>query len=218
MTTTREPEERPDERRRPQTKVKSMIWSPSHDMLLASHNCTRCHGAGRISRRRGKVLSCSCVLRNIFRACLARFRQCSQAESDVRGVTLERTSGQLRRNFYGRRKEEYLADFYLIARRTLDESEFDVFKYHFLYGADWKLCCRRLEMDRGTFFHAVYRIQQALGRAFRDIEPYPLFPLDDYFNNAGRLNIEDLRMTIEANEEPQGPRPLVPPLRKKKAA
>ncbi len=195
-----------------------MIWSPSHDMLLASHNCTRCHGAGRISRRRGKIVSCSCVLRNIFRACLSRFRQCSQVESDVRGVTLERTSGQLRRNFYGRRKEEYLADFYLIARRTLDETEFDVFKFHFLLGADWKLCCRRLDMDRGNFFHAIYRIQQALGRAFRDIEPYPLFPLDDYFNNAGRLNIEDLRVTIEAEDEPQGPRPLVPPLRRKKAA
>jgi hypothetical protein len=107
----------------------------------------------------------------------------------------ERTSGKLRRSFYGRRREEYLADFYLIAKRTLNEADFDILKFHFLYGADWKLCCRRFQMDRGTFFHAVYRIQQTLGRTFRDLEPYPLYPLEDYFNNAGRLNLADLRST-----------------------
>jgi hypothetical protein len=36
-------------------------------------------------------------------------------------------------------------------------------------------------MDRGNFFHAVYRIQQQLGRAFRETKPFALFPLDEYF-------------------------------------
>ena len=85
------------------------------------------------------------------------------------------------RRTWGRRDEEYMADFCLVTRRSLDEFEHKVFRFHFLLGADWRLCCRRLGVDRGTFFHAVYRIQQKLGRVFREIEPYSLFPLDEYF-------------------------------------
>ena len=82
---------------------------------------------------------------------------------------------------WGRKDEEYVADFCLVSRRTLDEFEYKVFKYHFLLGADWKLCTRKLRIDRGSFFHAVYRIEQRLGRVFRELEPYGLFPLDEYF-------------------------------------
>ena len=57
-----------------------------------------------------------------------------------------------------------------------------MFRYHYLLGADWRLCCRQLAMDKGLFFHAVYRIEQKLGRIFRELEPYPLYPLDEYFN------------------------------------
>jgi hypothetical protein len=42
-------------------------------------------------------------------------------------------------------------------------------------------------MDRGNFFHSVYRIEQKLGRMFRELKPYPLFPLDDYFHGPSRL-------------------------------
>jgi hypothetical protein len=53
-------------------------------------------------------------------------------------------------------------------------------------GADWKLCCRQLGMDRGNFFHAVYRIEQRLGRIFAELEPYALYPLDEYFGSTVR--------------------------------
>ena len=42
-------------------------------------------------------------------------------------------------------------------------------------------------MDRGMFFHAIYRIEQKLGRKFRELEPYALFPLDEYFHGPSRL-------------------------------
>jgi hypothetical protein len=74
-----------------------------------------------------------------------------------------------------------MADFYLLAKRNLDEVHFKIFKFHFLLGADWRLCCRRLNMDRGNFFHSVYRIQQQLGRVFKETKPFALFPLDEYF-------------------------------------
>jgi hypothetical protein len=63
----------------------------------------------------------------------------------------------------------------------LGELEHRVLRYYFLLGADWKLCARQLKIDRGTFFHTVYRIEEKLGRTFAELEPYPLFPLDDYF-------------------------------------
>jgi hypothetical protein len=65
--------------------------------------------------------------------------------------------------------------------------EYELFRYHFILGADWKLCTRKVGIDRGNFFHAVYRIEQKLGRVFRELEPYPLFPLDDYFHGPSRF-------------------------------
>jgi hypothetical protein len=104
---------------------------------------------------------------------------------------------------YGRKNEEYLADFYLISRRSLNKTEYDVFRYHFLLGADWKLCCWRLKMDRGTFFHTIYRIEQRLGRIFRELEPYGLYPLDEYFHGVIRKALPGQR---ETGAEP----PVVP--------
>ena len=76
----------------------------------------------------------------------------------------------------GRPHEEYLADVCLIAKRTLGALEHSVFRFHLLLGADWKACCRRLKIDRGTFFHAVYSVEAKLGRAFRTTQPVPDLP------------------------------------------
>jgi hypothetical protein len=102
-------------------------------------------------------------------------------------IKLEYIPGRDRNFSWGRKDEEYMADFILVSRRTLDELEYRIFSSHFLLGADWNLCCRRLNIDRGTFFHAVYRIEQKLGRVFRELEPYGLFPLDEYFRGTVRV-------------------------------
>ncbi len=94
---------------------------------------------------------------------------------------LEIIGGSNRRAVWGRKDEEYIADFCLVSKRVLDEFEYELFRFHFLLGADWKLCCRRLKIEKGHFFHSVYRVEQKLGRAFRELEPYPLYPLDEYF-------------------------------------
>jgi hypothetical protein len=41
-------------------------------------------------------------------------------------------------------------------------------------------------LERGTFFHSVYRLEQKLGRVFRELEPYGLFPITDYFHGPVR--------------------------------
>jgi len=93
-----------------------------------------------------------------------------------------------------------MADFALIARRTLDEAEHRLFRYYFLLGADWRLCSRQLKIDRGTLFHAVYRIERKLGRAFAETEPYPIYPLDEYFGGVKR----DFK--VMPSEPPAAPR------------
>lgn len=102
---------------------------------------------------------------------------------------MEANPGRQRKSVWGLKNEEYIADFCLVSRRTLSDREHQLFKFHFLLGADWKACCRRLNMDRGTFFHEVYRVQQKLGKTFRELEPHSLFPLDEYFNSTGREKV-----------------------------
>ena len=102
-------------------------------------------------------------------------------------ISLEPHVGRQRPNTWGRKDEEFIADFSLVSRRALNEDEYRLFRYHFLLGADWKLCTRKLGIDRGNFFHSVYRIEQKLGRTFRELTPYPLFPLDDYFHGPSRM-------------------------------
>jgi hypothetical protein len=101
---------------------------------------------------------------------------------------MEPQGGGSSRLTWGRKDEEYIADFCLVSRRTLDDFEYKLFRYHFLLGADWRLCSRRLGIQRGNFFHAVYRIEQKLGRVFRELTPYALYPLDEYFNGAVRMS------------------------------
>ncbi|HUK14976.1 MAG TPA: hypothetical protein VLW65_01120 [Bryobacteraceae bacterium] len=87
---------------------------------------------------------------------------------------------------YGRKMEEYVADFSLVSRRALDDSEYRLFRFHYLLGADSRLCCRRFKMQQSGFYSAVYRIEKRLGRLFAELEPYPLYPLDEYFGGCTR--------------------------------
>jgi hypothetical protein len=85
---------------------------------------------------------------------------------------------------WARKHEEYVADFLLVTKRTLTPEEYRIFNYHFLLGAEWKLCCRKLNMQKGVFFHTLYRIMVKLGATFVDLEPYALYPVHDYFHGS----------------------------------
>jgi hypothetical protein len=167
-------------------KKNKMEWTRAETLALAQQSCTHCYGLGLRPGRGGVSTPCNCVFRSIFRACYARFRQCASKEKYISRVSLEANPGRQRKAVWGLKDEEFIADFYLVSRRTLGEREYLIFKYHYLLGADWKLCCRKLKTDRGSFFHDVYRIEQKLGRTFRELEPHALFPLDQYFNGSGK--------------------------------
>ncbi len=186
-----------------------MEWTRSETLALATNSCSTCHGLGLILGKRQKASPCNCVLRAIFRACFRRFRHCATKEKHMTKVTLHFSRGTDRRMTWGRKDEEYMADFILVSKRTLTEEEYRLFRFHYLLGADWKLCSRRLGMDRGTFFHAAYRIQQKLGRVFKELKPYALFPLDEYFSTT----VDSSQPIQVASPARQGGRPIQPPVR-----
>jgi hypothetical protein len=187
-----------------------MEWTRSETLGLAMENCVKCQGLGlRGVDADESGQPCNCVLRNIFRACYTRFRRCSEAERYMSKTTLESVQSSQNKPCWGRKDEEYVADFCLLSRRALNDQEYRLFKYHFLLGADWRLCCRKLKMDRGIFFHMLYRVEQKLGRVFRETEPYALYPLDEYFN--GRT-----KTVATARYEVNTVVPIRPPVNKPK--
>jgi hypothetical protein len=165
-------------------------WTERDCVTLALVTCNRCFGSGsHPAYFGGRLTVCNCVLRAVFRACFGKWRDI--AENQLASRLGSSTTSRLGRRpagrhgwFYARPREEYRADFELIARRTLDARHYAVFRMHFLEGLDWRICCTRLGMDRGNFFHSVYRVEERLGRAYREAAPYALFPVYDYFSIA----------------------------------
>jgi len=129
----------------------------------------------------GREVGCGCAYRAAFRACYNQFRQCGTEGERVSVVSLDWVSGVDGRRCYSRKREEYRADFWLVSVRVLHAWQARIFRFHFILGADWRLCCRQLNLDRGTFFHEIYRIEQRLGRVFAELQPYALFPVNEYF-------------------------------------
>ena len=143
-----------------------MKWDRSNVLGLAKAACKICQGDGmRISEQRGRETPCYCVFRAVFRACYNRFRECNLSSRTVT-ISLGTPRGPVGRQRFSRKREEYIADFCLISRRVLDDYEHRIFRYHFVLGADWRLCTRMLKMDR----------------AFAETDPYPLFPVSEYFD------------------------------------
>ncbi|MCB1022075.1 MAG: hypothetical protein H6509_09505 [Bryobacterales bacterium] len=159
-----------------------MQWNANELGFLANQTCTICRGTGIRRHKRDHIVPCRCALRAAFRACHARFKLCVESSRMRSRVSYERNpSGRSHKGSWGRKDQEYMADFELTARRVLDPWHLKVFRFHFILGADAALCCRRLRVDRGGFFHAVYRIEALLGEAFVLLRPYALYPPRDYF-------------------------------------
>jgi hypothetical protein len=66
-----------------------------------------------------------------------------------------------------------------------------------------------MRIERGGFFHAVYRIEAKLGLAFLQTRPYPVFPLDGYFQRETRAI--DIRPFPGFSAAPVALSPLRPP-------
>ena len=166
-----------------------MIFNHQNCLAIARTGCVECNGLGMrtVTTPQKELTSvpCCCALRSIFRSCYGRFRYCVAKQDRIGTVSIETWgTGAGAHRSYGRRNEDYMADFYRVAKQSLAPSDHQIFTWHYLLGADWKLCCRRNGMSRGNFFHTVYRIEEALGRAFAALFPYSLYPVRDYFSDS----------------------------------
>jgi len=151
-------------------------------IALALVGCAHCKGLGTSGQG-----ACICVDRSVFRIVLNKFRQCASGGHLGRPFSLNGISRAQGKVSDGRKNEDYMADVFLVSKRILtDPTEWAIFRFHHLLGADWKLCGRRLGMDKGNFFHAVYRIEAKLGKVFRELQPYALWPVDEYFQGNTR--------------------------------
>ena len=158
-----------------------MEWNQSEVMAQAMEKCAICEGVGMRPSRNGTECVCNCVLRSIFRTCYQRFKTSMLRKESIRRPNLEHTSSPHGKLSWARKDEEYAADFLLVTKRTLSEAEYKIFNYHFILGADWRLCCRKMKMEKGVFFHLLYRMMAKLGKTFAELEPYALYPIHDYF-------------------------------------
>lgn len=187
-------------------------------LALANSGCPKCSGSGLAPRRDGhkiglcgpKVGVCWCVGKAVFRICWARWQACAE-NLGLRCSGAERTRSTRRLGPWGRKNEEYLADFLLLARRTLAPFEYRAFSMYFPAHCSWEDCAKRLGMDRGLFYHLIYRIEATLGETFMLTEPYGLFPLDEYFHAT-----REERAPVTEKEWPKPTRwdrrPIVPPM------
>ncbi len=182
-----------------------MMWNRSTAIGLAKASCAFCLGHGIRATRQESEAPCRCVFRAVFRACFKRFRECAAKGEHTSTVSLEFCNGKEGRRTYSRKREEYMADFCLVSQRILDDFEYRVFRYHVLLGADWRLCCRQMGIDRGTFFHALYDIEQKLGQAFAELEPYPLYPLGEYFGGVIQRPVQVYEMPMRYRKSPSKP-------------
>ena len=151
-------------------------------LALALPSCSHCHGFGK-SRGRGGLETCLCVYRQVFRDCMARVhRMRSEPLEMARRPALRRsTSGS--RLSYCFPNVEFAADLENSAKRILETRELLVWKYHYLQDLEWRECVSSVgrdlgrPIDRGEFFHAAYRMERQLGRAWLELRMWPR----DYF-------------------------------------
>lgn len=149
-------------------------------LAKSSASCELCHGFGR-SAKRG--VTCPCVYRGIFGECLERYHALAASDGRGRGCFIEVVHGHLTTTM---KSSEYMADFDLAARRALDQAERQVLRLFFVENKTWRACALRSQVDKGTFFHAVYRTAQRMGQ---ELARSGLWPLDEYFG-AHRVHVQ----------------------------
>jgi hypothetical protein len=145
-------------------------------------NCYTCGGLGvRLDKR-----LCPCVYRQVFRACIKRYRQLRAGDSSVLRADVERVGAGTRRTLTaGFKRVEYMADLETTARRALESCNplwWAVWLSHYLQNQPWKTAIwsvgRKVgrRIDRAEFFAAAYIIEERLGRLWMELQPHSMWP------------------------------------------
>jgi hypothetical protein len=163
-------------------KPQKYQWTRADVLGLARPGCTNCHGRGWFSATPG--YACHCVTRSIFRQLMAEWHKVKDAEhlAQFRVEQIGQRGGKTcRRGTWSMKRPEFVADLELLVKRVLAPSDFRVWRLWHCYGADHHTMQRITGMNKGEVFHTVYRIETKVGREARQLKPYALFPVADYY-------------------------------------
>jgi hypothetical protein len=187
------------------------MTNPSVWMALSLEGCARCHSPGVYLKDRAKVETpCPCTDRGVFRAVLAAYKHYSISIGLSIRTNLSQFSTQHSRQGRradGRRVEEWCADVWLTSKRNLTPHQWQILRRHHIRGEDWT----RFGISKGQLFHEKYCLEQKLGRVFRELQPFALYPIQEYFSDSTRSLGADVRPFIPAPRRVNGV-PLCPPL------
>lgn len=166
---------------------------------MADPRCRACRGTGEVTNRDAARV-CHCVYRRVFRACMRRYEESRAFGGLVCGAGLAQPVSRcegLSPEPRAYREAAYTADIELTAKRALTGRTVAraIWWYHFIHGCDWANCIRLiryqvgLPLNRGNYFHEVYRTEVMLGRVFLEMRPYSLCP-QEYFGFYRRTSHE----------------------------
>ena len=148
-------------------------------IALAKTGCETCNGLGR--QDGGAV--CHCVHHRVFNTVMAKFRYCAVTVWPAPRRFDHFINSSARPNSGHRMmNQDFVADVHLAAKRTLTAEDFKLFRYRYCLGADARLCARQLGMTPESCVQRLQAIEARLGQAFRNMRPYALYPLDQYFH------------------------------------
>lgn len=139
-------------------------------LALSRYQCAICNGTGLTGS--AQQLTCGCVNRGAFCSVVRRVVAIRASEFGYPGPR------RGARNWSWPRLE-LCADVERIARKHLTPVEWKVFRLNSLEGWDWHTGVRQTGLNKGDYFHAIYRIQAKLGAAF---SAAGLCPVDEYLS------------------------------------
>jgi hypothetical protein len=99
-----------------------------------------------------------------------------------------------------------MADFALVARRSLSQAEHRLFRFHHILGASEAMCAKRLGISTLAAKKAIQRLETRLGVIFVSLQPYALYPLYDYFNKVRSEPVQPCRLPLARARTPVVPR------------
>lgn len=159
-----------------------MKWDRGMVIGIAKASCVFCHGYGLKPIIGNNWSPCECVYRKVFRICLAKFHSMKH-RTFYSGVDWSRIGSKSIKRCYGRRCEEFSADFYVVAKRELSDFDWRLFKLHMIGERNSTECVPVLGCNKTFFYKAVYRIEEQMGKVYAELQPYRLFPLSEYFSS-----------------------------------
>lgn len=180
-----------------------MIWTRKHTIGIAPTNCSACFGEGLV-RRHNRVKPCECVLRRIFDLCTTFYFQAEVILEGHINTTRIPHAPEWGPDQRLQQLADYRADYLAVTRRALRCPELrSIWHRYFLLSTPWQAFNRGKDV-----FHDIYKIKRIAGRAYAELKPFALYPVEDYLTvpHAGKIEPQVIEFKTPVR------RPLMAPL------